>query len=43
MITQENIKIINKRIKNLYKYLNIDNKINNILHEEKKINDDQIE
>lgn len=38
MITQEDIKIINIRIKTLYKYLNIDNKINNILYEEKKIN-----
>lgn len=38
MITQEDIKIINKRIKNLYKYVDINNKINNILNEEKQIN-----
>lgn len=39
MINQEYIKIINQRIKNLYKYLDIKNKINNITDEEKKIND----
>lgn len=37
MITQENIKIINERIKNLYKYVDLDKKINIVLKEEQKM------